>query len=213
MPEVLSFWLCGHRGPPDQAAHERSFVRLVDGVTGAEVVRVYPPRTDAGQRVRWVASELPAAGGLRRLEIVDGDAGDAYAWLAVGGIEPAVVPVENFQRQDQARGQLQSLASLLQYSAPRDLREKLAGFLPPPPPAPPARKAAAPRSSGTSFPAASASRVLPEAENSEASTIYSTTVTPSCFRPSSRNSTASASTQPSASPTPSENAAPRSPTI
>jgi hypothetical protein len=79
MPEVLSFWLCGHRGPPDQAAHERSFVRLVDGVTGAEVVRVYPPRADAGQRVRWVASELPAsaAGGSRRLEIVDGDTGDA----------------------------------------------------------------------------------------------------------------------------------------
>jgi putative membrane-bound dehydrogenase-like protein len=139
MPEVLSFWLCGHRGPPDQPAHERSFVRLVDGVTGAEVVRVYPPRTDAGQRVRWVASELPAsaAGGSRRLEIVDGDTGDAYAWLAVGGIEPAVVVAENFQRQDQARAQLQSLASLLQYSAPRDLREKLAGFLPPPPPAPP----------------------------------------------------------------------------
>jgi putative membrane-bound dehydrogenase-like protein len=140
MPAVLSFWLSGHRGAPDQPARDGNFVRLVEAGTGAELVRVYPPRSDTAQEIRWTAAELKAAsraGQLVRLEIVDGETGDAYAWLAVGRIEPAVVGVEAFQSQGRARLQLQALAGLLRHSAPRDLREKLAAFLPPPPPAPP----------------------------------------------------------------------------
>ena len=46
MPDVLSFWLCGHRGAPDTPAGEGNFVRLVDDATGAELQRAYPPRSD-----------------------------------------------------------------------------------------------------------------------------------------------------------------------
>lgn len=140
MPAVLSFWLCGHRGAPDAPAREGNFVRLVDSATGAELARAHPPRSDTAQEISWAPADLkPAAtaGQPVRLEIVDGETGDAYAWLAVGRIEPAVVGVESFQSQGRARVQLQALAALLRYSAPRELREKLAVFLPPPPPAPP----------------------------------------------------------------------------
>ena len=140
MPESLGFWLCGHRGAPDQPARDGNFVRLVDAATGAELARAHPPRHDSGHPVRWAAADLgPAAPAGRpvRLELVDGETGDAYAWLAVGRIEPAVVDVEAFESQGRARAQLTALAALLQHAAPRDLREKLAAFLPPPPPAPP----------------------------------------------------------------------------
>lgn len=139
MPESLTFWLCGHRGPPDRPPGDGNFVRLVDAATGVELVRADPPRHDSGHPVCWTAADLgpTKTGSLMRLEIVDGEAGDAYAWLAIGRIEPAVLSVEAFHSQSRASGQLSALASLLKHAAPRDLREKLSAFLPPPPPAPP----------------------------------------------------------------------------
>jgi putative membrane-bound dehydrogenase-like protein len=140
LPPALSFWVCGHRGAPDQPAGDGNHVRLVDAASGTELARAYPPRNDTAQHVRWSAAEVSPdqpAGRSVRLEIVDGETGDAYAWLAVGRIEPAVVGVESFMSQGRARAQLAALAGLLQHAAPRDLREKLAVFLPPPPPAPP----------------------------------------------------------------------------
>ncbi len=140
MPETLGFWLCGHRGAPDQPAGDGNFVRLIDAATGGELARAYPPRHDTGHPVRWEAAALPepvAPGRLVRLEIVDGETADAYAWLAVGRIEPAVVDVAAFEAQTRTRTQLSTLASLLQHAAPRPLREKLTAFLPPQPPAPP----------------------------------------------------------------------------
>lgn len=140
MPDALGFWLCGHRGAPDQPARDGNYVRLVDAATGDELARVHPPGNDTAQPVRWSAATLtpPVAPGHQvRLEIVDGETGDAFAWLAAGRFEPPAVDVNAFQHYAQARRQLTALAGLLQYSAPRDLREKLAFFLPPPPPAPP----------------------------------------------------------------------------
>ncbi len=133
-PEKLALWLCGHRGYPDKPEHAKNFVRLVDDA-GHELQRAFPPRNDTATRVEWTLSAT--AGKQVRLEIVDGDTGDAYAWLGVGGIEPAVVSAERFGGQDASRGRLQTLAALLQHTAPAALRQKLAGFLPPPPPAPP----------------------------------------------------------------------------
>lgn len=134
-PQTLSFWLCGHRDHPGKPAEEKNFVRLVDAANGAELFRAHPPRNDTAQRVHW---DLDAHDGKKvRLEIVDGETGEAYAWLAAGGIEPPVLSAESFRTQGQAQAQLQALAALLQHSAPRELREKLAAFLPPPPPPPP----------------------------------------------------------------------------
>lgn len=91
-PATLAFWINGHRGRPDKPAHERTFARLVDASSGAELQRAYPPRNDTAQRVSW---DLSAHAGKQvRFEIVDNDnndSGDAYAWLGAGRFEPAVI--------------------------------------------------------------------------------------------------------------------------
>jgi putative heme-binding domain-containing protein len=88
-PAQLSFWICGHNGPPGQAATHKNYIRLVDATTSAEFAKAEPPRHDAAHQVQW---KLQGHEGQSvRLEITDGDAGTAYAWLAVGGLEPPVV--------------------------------------------------------------------------------------------------------------------------
>ncbi|MBI5774940.1 MAG: c-type cytochrome [Verrucomicrobia bacterium] len=91
-PPWLVFWICGHRGPPKAAANDLSFARLVDDAGGAELARAYPPRNDVAQRVEW---NLAAHADQRvRLELVDGDSGKAYAWLAIGRLTPPVLKLE-----------------------------------------------------------------------------------------------------------------------
>ena len=88
-PAKLSFWLCGHNGAPGQGDHHKNFVRIVDADTNEEWAKAYPPRQDATKLIQWA---LPShQGKSARLEVCDGDSGKAYAWLAVGGLEPAVV--------------------------------------------------------------------------------------------------------------------------
>jgi len=93
-PEAFSFYILGHRGAPAKPPSERNFARLVDAASGAELTRAYPPRNDTAQRVRW---DLGAHAGKQvRLELVDGDnndSGEAYAWLAAGRFEPALITV------------------------------------------------------------------------------------------------------------------------
>ena len=133
-PPSLSFWLCGHRGHPDQTPHEKNLVRLVETGTGRELERAYPPRNDEAIRVEW---NLSAADGREvQLEVVDGDNGGAYAWLAVTRFDPEVAQVEAFKPTGASRQLLQELASLLMVSAPVDLRDRLRPFLPPAPPPP-----------------------------------------------------------------------------
>lgn len=95
-PDKFSFWLCGHRGHPEQPAHERNYAALVDAATGQRLFTAWPPRNDVAQRTEWVI----APGGPVYLEIGDGDTGDAYAWLAVSRIEPLVVNVGDFGAKD-----------------------------------------------------------------------------------------------------------------
>ncbi len=78
----LSFYLAGHDGPPDKALHGRNEVRLCDAATGAVLRRTSPPRSDTAQRVTW--DTQPYRDQQVYIELVDGDAGDAYAWLAAG---------------------------------------------------------------------------------------------------------------------------------
>jgi putative heme-binding domain-containing protein len=135
MPERLAFALCGHRGPPGKEAHESNHVRLVEVAGGAELARAYPPRNDRASLVEW---RLPEAAGREvRLEVVDGDAGAAYAWLAIGGIEGSDLPVADFQRSAESDASLRRLARLLAATAPVDLRDQLKPYLPKLPSAPP----------------------------------------------------------------------------
>lgn len=89
-PPRLSFLLAGHDGPPDQPPAGRNLVRLVEAETGRTLREEPAPRDDRARRITWDLAGL--AGRRVFLEVVDADPGAAYAWLAFGGLEPAVVP-------------------------------------------------------------------------------------------------------------------------
>lgn len=134
-PAQLTLWINGHRGPPNAAAHDLNHVRVIDAASGRELARRYPPRNDIAQRV-----EIDLTAGMGkpvRLEIVDGDAGKAYAWLGLTRLEPAVVDLEGFARDAETRASLEQLAVLLRRDAPVSLRDRLAPYLPPQPAPPP----------------------------------------------------------------------------
>lgn len=125
-PAKLSFWICGHQGLPSAEANEKNFVRLM---LGEKMVRqAFPPRHDTCQRIEWDLADL--AGKSVRLEVVDGDNGSSYAWLGVTRIEPAVVNVAAFASDDLVQKQLRTLAAILRTTAPLDLRDQLAPYLP-----------------------------------------------------------------------------------
>lgn len=89
VPGRLTFLLAGHDGHPDQPAGGRNRVVLRDADTGGVWKEVGAPRHDAAHAVAWDLTDWEGRRGV--LEVVDGDAGGAFAWLAVGGWEPAVV--------------------------------------------------------------------------------------------------------------------------
>jgi len=134
-PAKLSFWLCGHDGSPPGKPNEKNLVRLT--LAEKPVRQAFPPRNDTCQRIEWELADI--AGKPVRLEIVDGDNGPAYAWLGVTRIEPPVVNVAAFQADNQRQNQLRTLATILRTTAPVDLREKLADYLPKSAPLPPSK--------------------------------------------------------------------------
>jgi putative heme-binding domain-containing protein len=91
IPEKLSFFMAGHDGKPAKPPQGKNFIRLVDGDTHETLIRTGPPRNDVAQTFSWDLSKWAGKQGI--IEVVDGDGGDAYAWLAVGRFEPSVVTV------------------------------------------------------------------------------------------------------------------------
>src|SRR5262249_18636839 len=91
IPQKLSFFMAGHDGRPAKPPQGKNFVRLVDADARETLLQTGPPRNDVAQAFSWDLSKW--AGKQGAIEVVDGDAGDAYAWLAVGRFEPAVVSV------------------------------------------------------------------------------------------------------------------------
>src|SRR5438445_4559178 len=111
IPAKLSFFLAGHDGYPDKPAQKRNVVRLrlfrtpstrdPVGAGGGKSVAIasqdnlaaetFPPRNDTAQLVTWDLG--PFTGRQGYFEITDGDDGNAYAWLAIGRIDPPVVVV------------------------------------------------------------------------------------------------------------------------
>ena len=122
-PPSLDFWIAGHRGLPANPPHELNYVRLVKSPGGEELVRAYPPRNDIAQRVHWDLAGSAAA--PVRLELVDGASGDGFAWLAMGGLQPAVVPLD-YRPIDQQLGALADLVTSYQL---RDLAGRVGAQL------------------------------------------------------------------------------------
>lgn len=95
-PPELRFWIAGHNGPPASPDQQRNLIQLKLAGSGQIVRSVYPPRQDAGVEVVWDLT--PHAGEMVTLHATDGDAGTAYAWLAVGefsfsALNPSTVDV------------------------------------------------------------------------------------------------------------------------
>ncbi len=128
-PKRLSFYLAGHDGYPDKAVQNRNVIQLRDVESGELITTASPPRNDTAQEVVW---DLSAQVGKQvRLEVVDGDTAGAYAWLAFGRIEPAVVsfptvaPAAVVERQVAAT---QLVKAAKPVSANPKLGEKLVGL-------------------------------------------------------------------------------------
>ncbi|MCA9195312.1 MAG: c-type cytochrome [Planctomycetales bacterium] len=90
-PEKLEFFLAGHNGPPAAADLGKNSVRLVDARTGEVLRNASPPRNDRAKLISWSLADIAERN--VRLEFVDGDAGNAYAWLAFGRFS---LPALNF---------------------------------------------------------------------------------------------------------------------
>ena len=86
-PSEISFWLAGHNGVPGKPDQRKNRVRLVEAGDGTLIYEAFPPRNDVARLVRWDTSAIK--GQKVRIECVDGDAGNAYAWLAIGNFQPS----------------------------------------------------------------------------------------------------------------------------
>ncbi len=78
----LSFFAAGHDGIPSEPLKRQNFIRLRDAVTGELLREAAPLRNDVAQLVEWNTADLQ--GRKVVVELVDGDATSAYAWIAVG---------------------------------------------------------------------------------------------------------------------------------
>jgi len=126
IPGKLGFFLAGHDGFPDKPAQKKNVVRLRAADTGEVVAEIFPPRNDAAQSVTWDLGKF--AGRRGYLEVTDGDNGNAYAWLAIGRFNPAVVAVPTVSPS--AIGQrLQAAADLVRALSLGNLQPKLARAL------------------------------------------------------------------------------------
>ncbi len=100
-PKSFRFYGCGHRGFPDREELDLNFYRLRDAATGELLHEARPPRNDTARLYEWDLSAI--AGRQVVFEIVDGDPGAAYAWLAAGRFDPPVISEPVFLRQREQR--------------------------------------------------------------------------------------------------------------
>ena len=91
-PPKLTFWMAGHNGFPDKPDQKKNAVRLRAADTGEILSESFPPRHDTAQKFEWDLSAPASRHQKVYLEVTDGDAAGAYAWLAFGRLEPPVVP-------------------------------------------------------------------------------------------------------------------------
>jgi putative heme-binding domain-containing protein len=98
LPAKLSFWCAGHDTIPSMPLGKKNFIQLKDAKTGEILASSPPPRNDTAQKIQWDLSQHKDNTGY--LEIVDGDTGSGYAWLAVGRFSvPGLNPSKQSQHQ------------------------------------------------------------------------------------------------------------------
>jgi putative heme-binding domain-containing protein len=103
-PAKLSFWIVGHNGLPSEPDLKSNYVRILAQNAStrdwSEVHRIYPPRSDTGRRIELDLVEH--VGRKLRIQVVDGDGHDSYAWLGIADVSDAglsrSVDHENFEK-------------------------------------------------------------------------------------------------------------------
>ena len=100
IPEKLKFWMCGHNGLPGTNTPPVNHVHLKLVDSGEVIAKEIPPRNDVAREYSWDLKSW--AGRQAVFEAVDADTATAYAWLAIGRFEPAIVaaPVPEFAFTD-----------------------------------------------------------------------------------------------------------------
>ena len=142
IPEKLTFFIAGHDGFPDKPRKRKNLVRLRHAETDALIAEAFAPRHDTAHRFEWDLKAHAQPGEKARLEIVDGDNGSAYAWIAAGRFNPPVIqlprinPAKVLERQRLAAGLIGTMPL-------RDLADELEKLLASETTAPEARAEAA----------------------------------------------------------------------
>ena len=103
----FTFYLAGHDGVPDKPAQKKNSVRLRDAATHDVIHTWWPPRSDIAHRITFMVKEPRKV----YVELVDGDTGSGYAWLAAGRfsearLNPSVI-AENYGPAAQLIGDFQ----------------------------------------------------------------------------------------------------------
>jgi putative heme-binding domain-containing protein len=91
LPQTLRFYLAGHDNPPDQPLAKKNSVCLKDAKTGKVLKRINVPRSDVAHLAKFEIKDH--VGSDVYLEVVDGNDGPSYAWIAVGRFFPDVISV------------------------------------------------------------------------------------------------------------------------
>ena len=81
--DAITLTVCGHDG--QGGGQQRNFVALLDTRTGDTLQRTPAPGSDAMQERSWDVA--PLRGRQVRIEVQDGIAAGAYAWIGVGRID------------------------------------------------------------------------------------------------------------------------------
>ena len=101
---------------PDKPLQHKNFVQVRDAVTREVLQKWSSRRHDTAQRIEWATGEFE--GRQVVVELVDGDPGGAYAWLAVGRFS---VEALNPSRRAQDRRNGAELAATFQLGQFRDV--------------------------------------------------------------------------------------------
>ncbi len=104
LPEKLSFWCSGHSGQPPAPVNNANYVRLRDAKTHEILVESRPPRNDTARQINWNLSKH--AGKRGYIELIDGDTGNAYAWLAVGRFSLGALNPSDAPRKQQLAAEI-----------------------------------------------------------------------------------------------------------
>ncbi len=92
--DSIAFTICGHDS--HGGGRQKNFAALVDAKTGEILRKTYAPGSDPMQARTWNVDDL--RGRDVRLEVHDGIAEGAYAWLGVGKIDAGPALTVDFRR-------------------------------------------------------------------------------------------------------------------